>query len=215
VTNHSARRSQGLLWAFAAVLACIVTWFGVLVFREGGKIRTAERKSGPPSVLSTDPVRGDASAALTIIEYGDYQCPFCRSEQNTLKVLLAKYQTNVRLVWKDLPLQEVHAEALTAAEAARCAQEQGKFWEMHDALFAHQEEISPSLIATLADQLGLHRASFDECRQSDRMISRIQESAQGGLDAGVDGTPYYFINNEPYTQLPTTDTIERIINERQ
>lgn len=197
----------------AVALVAIVAFFGYQVLKEQRRIGNNSRAPEPPKVASTDPVRGNPQARITIIEFADFQCPFCRSEQPSLSVLLAKYRDRVRLVWKDFPLPELHGESVNAAEAARCAGEQGKFWEMHDELFLAQERIGERLYGELAARIGLNTKAFDACRASDRMLERINESLQAGILAGIDGTPSYFIEGQRFDELPDSSVMEQLLAE--
>ncbi|MBI3956566.1 MAG: DsbA family protein [Candidatus Kerfeldbacteria bacterium] len=204
------RPSQGLFWVITALLALVVAVFGYGVIRERRAVESADDRE-VPRVLPADPVRGQPGAPLTIIEYGDFFCPLCRSEQPALKTFLVRYDARVRLVWKDFPITEQHP--LDAAEAARCAQEQGAFWQMHDALFAHQETLGDAVYTSLAQNLGLDPQAFDECRASDRTLALINESIEGGRRAGVDGTPLYFFGTTPVTQLPSPEALDQFMQQ--
>ncbi len=126
-----------------------------------------------PPVLPTDPVRGDTRAQLTIIEFGDFQCPFCADIAPVLAQVLASYP-EVRLVWKDLP-NPAHPQARPAALAARCAQNQDKFWEFHDLLFANQAELGDKLYKQIAEVLELDLTSFNSCLASQAYIEVVGE----------------------------------------
>lgn len=199
-------------WTILILFVGVLGLFGYRVLSEGGRVRDAERSETAPKVLVTDPIRGDPAAAITVIEYGDFQCPLCRSEQPALKVFVAKYKNSIRLVWKDFPITALHPESLQAAEAARCAAEQGKFWEMHDALFTNQERLGDALYAELAGGLGLDTAQFQDCRATDRTVSLITASAESGSLARVDGTPYYFFGTDRVNQLPNAEQLDQFVH---
>ncbi len=150
-----------------------------------------------PSVeVGYDParVRGDAKAPITIVEFSDFQCPYCQRAEPTLKDLLAKYKGRVKLAFRDFPLQTLHPNAQIAAEAGRCAGEQGKFWEFHDAMYADQTKLNePSLLET-ARSLGLNQESFRSCLTGSKFKAQIEQDFQDGTRAGVSGTPGFFIN---------------------
>ncbi len=151
----------------------------------------------PPSVQVThDParVKGDPKAPVIIVEFSDFQCPYCKTAQTTLKNILTKYNGRVKLAYRDFPLREIHPQAQTAAEAARCAGEQGKFWEFHDALFADQSNQKEADLAAHARTLGLDEKSFQSCLGSGKYTPKVEEDLQDGSRVGITGTPGFFIN---------------------
>jgi len=151
----------------------------------------------PPRIeVSYDRARlqGSPKATVVIVEFSDFQCPFCRQVQPTLKNLLAKYEGRVSLAYRDFPLREIHPQAQSAAEAARCAGEQGQFWPYHDLLFAHPEKLNREGLVEHARSLKLDEKQFDSCLSSGKFKAQIEEDLQQGLRAGVNGTPGFFIN---------------------
>ena len=152
--------------------------------------------SGQPSVVSVseddDPVLGNKNAPVTVIEFSDFQCPFCeRFYSQTLPLLEQNYISTgkVKLVYRDFPLSSIHPDAQKAAEAAECADEQGKFKEMHDKLFENQNSLSTSSLKSYAAQLGLDAAKFNGCLDSGKYASEVQKDFNDGSAAGVSGTP--------------------------
>jgi protein-disulfide isomerase len=139
------------------------------------------------------PALGPASAPVTIVEFSDYQCPYCRRAQGTVDELVEKYKDKVRLVHRDFPL-EGHPRAFPAARAARCAGEQGKFWDYHRGLLTGTGDFSNEDFKSRASALGLDAAKFDACLQSPRHDEEIRASVQDGTRIGVTGTPAFFIN---------------------
>lgn len=149
-----------------------------------------------PQVTFVSPTLGNPSAKITIIEYGDYFCSFCATVQETLAQILKEYKDKVRLVWKDFPLANIHPLADNFAEAARCAAEEGKFWEYQDLLFSRQKEIlSEAEVFNFANELKLG-ADFETCYKNHKMKPRVQADFEEGAKLGVDGVPYFFIGNE-------------------
>jgi protein-disulfide isomerase len=180
--------------------------------REKGEVAIHLR---PPSVqVAHDParVRGDVNAPVTIIEFSDFQCPFCKTAQPTLNSILAKYKGRVKLAFLDFPLQEIHPQAESAAEAARCAGEQGKFWEFHDALFSDQAKLKPSDLAAHARALGLDEKAFQTCLASGKYKEKIEADIQEGVRAGVGGTPAFFINGVFLNGAQPQAEFEKIID---
>lgn len=146
------------------------------------------------AVMADGPDRGPADARVTIVEFADFQCPFCRRMAPVLGQLLEKYPQDLRLVYRQLPLTELHPNALRAAEASLCAREQGKFWEMHDALFADQDALDLDSLKKTATRLRLESQPFAACLDSGRPLPSIRADAQAASDLGVDGTPGLFVN---------------------
>ncbi len=150
-------------------------------------------------------VLGDANAPVTIVEFSDYQCPFCRRAfEDAEKKVIENYVNTgkVRIYFKDFPLS-FHPDAPAAANAARCAGEQGKYWEMHDAIFVGQGPaelgtvaINASVYTTYAKEMGLKEPQFTQCVQSDKYASEVQADTAQGIAAGVSGTPTFFVNNQ-------------------
>jgi protein-disulfide isomerase len=158
------------------------------------------------------PRRGSPQAPVTIVEFSDYQCPFCKRAQPTLRLLAAKYGDRVAFVFKDYPLDELHPEARVASEAAHCAAEQGKYWEYHDALFALSPALGRDKLLEAARQLGLNETMFSACVSTRRYTARVEQDFQQGRQLGVDGTPAFFINGVSLTGAVPLAEFEKIID---
>jgi protein-disulfide isomerase len=156
-------------------------------------VEAAARGAGAIPVRSDDPVRGNRKAPVTVIQFSEFQCPFCARALPSLKEL--ESNKSVRVVWKHLPLS-FHANAMPAAIAAEAAREQGKFWEMHDRLFSSQAALSDASYLQYARELGLDVKRFQEAIQSPRLRARIQEDLAAAASAGVTGTPTFVVNGE-------------------
>lgn len=143
-----------------------------------------------------DPWTGTSQAPITIIEFSDFECPYCKQSVPVLKELLKKYPGKLKLVYRDFPGQN-HQQALSAAEAAQCAAEQGRFWEYHDALFTKQTPRSDWNFSALAEELGLHRSAFEVCMKENRYREEVLKDLGDGLKLGVTSTPTFFINGHP------------------
>lgn len=148
-------------------------------------------------IAEGDHIRGNPQAEIVIVEYGDFQCPYCARAYPTLRELQGRYGERIALVYRHLPLG-MHPFAQTAAEAAEAAAAQGKFWEMHDALFEHQAQMAPGQLPLLARQLGLDGARFEAELAERRHRDRIGAQAAEGKALGASGTPSFFINGERY-----------------
>jgi protein-disulfide isomerase len=128
------------------------------------------------------------------VEYGDYECPYCGQAEIVIRELLASFGDDLRYVWRHLPLNDVHANAQTAAEAAEAAAEQGAFWPMHDTLLNHQGELTPADLGRYAEEMGLDVDRFWDGLRKRRHADRIAEDVGSADASGVAGTPSFFIN---------------------
>lgn len=147
-----------------------------------------------------DPAKGPADAKVTVRVFGDFQCPACRAAEEGVKHAMQTYGDKVRFVWSDFPLVTVHKNALPAANAARCAEEQGKFWEFHDKVYEAQDEwsdlSSPSAkFQEYAKGLGLREDAFAACVAANRYQWKIQDDLDEGQSNAIDATPTFFVNN--------------------
>ncbi|MEV7972638.1 DsbA family protein [Cellulomonas sp. NPDC089187] len=155
-------------------------------------------------------VLGDSSAPVTITEFGDLECPYCRQAAEPLRRLIAESDGGVRLVWRHFPLFQVHPHALVAALAAEAAAEQGMFWPMQQALFAQQNRLTEPDLRTVARTLGLDPESVTG-PVAQRFADRVEADYVAGLDLGVAGTPTLFIDGEPYTGALTLSALRRAL----
>lgn len=165
--------------------------------------------------IDDDPIKGNKNAPITIIEFSDYQCPFCTRAEPTIKQVLETYKDKVRFIYRDFPLG-FHQYAQKAAEASECADEQGKFWEYHDLLFEKQSEWSSEGITKLKEyalNLGLDAKQFNECLDSGKMASEVQKDFNDGQQAGVSGTPAFFINGRLVSGAQPFSAFKQVIDE--
>jgi protein-disulfide isomerase len=169
---------------------------------QGGTGEGAQPTAGPTAVVGPvdvsaddDPAQGPEDAAVTIIEFSDFQCPYCaRFQSETLPQIIQNYGDRVRFVYRDFPLTSLHANALKAAEASECADDQGAYWKYHDLLFQNQSALDDASLKNYAATLQLDTAAFNQCLDSDSTMSEIQKDYQDGIAAGVQGTPAFFVN---------------------
>lgn len=159
------------------------------------------------------PTKGPASAPVTIIEYADYQCPFCSRALPTLKQVEERYQGKVRFVFRDFPLTPLHPLAGKAAEAGLCADDQGKFWPMHDRIFSDASKLGVDDLKKHAADLGLDTASFATCLDSGKHTATWQKSLQEGQGYGLSGTPSFFINGRLVVGARPFDTFAQVIDD--
>jgi Na+/H+ antiporter NhaA len=200
---HGAQLQEAKLGVLsAAVCAALLSW---LVFRATALLPVALRARlivGPAEAIvdlaaevdpERDHIRGSADARVTLVEYGDFECPYCGRAESVIRELLSDFG-DVRYVWRHLPLADVHPHAQRAAEAAEAAAEQGAFWEMHDLLFQHQDALRPSDLEGYARSLGLDAERFDEELRTHDYAARVADDVDSADLSGVSGTPTFFVN---------------------
>jgi Na+/H+ antiporter NhaA len=158
-----------------------------------------------------DHIRGPNDAPVTLVEYGDFECPYCGQAERVVRELLKSFGDDVRYVWRQLPLNDVHTRAQLAAEASEAAASQGKFWDMYDEMLAHQDELDPPALSRLADRLGLDLDRFwDEIRRHEH-ASRVAEDVASADASGVSGTPTFFINGRRHYGAYDIDTLSEAV----
>jgi protein-disulfide isomerase len=160
---------------------------------------------------SGSPVTGPANAPITLIEFSDFQCPYCIKAVPQIQSILKAYPTEVKLIFKEFPL-EIHSEAAFAASAALAAHKQGKFWAMHDALFANRNDLSREIILALAKGIGLDMNRFETDLASPAIRQAVLKDIQDGDQAGVEGTPTLFINGQRYNGPIVVEALKPILD---
>lgn len=145
-------------------------------------------------VSSADHVQGPDGAVVTLLEYGDYECPFCKMAYPVVKRLQKHFGARLRFVFRNFPLRELHPHAQAAAETAEFAAVHGKFWEMHDLLYENQERLGDALLFELAEDLKLPAEELTQALESGRFTARVRADFGSGVRSGVNGTPTFFIN---------------------
>ena len=203
---------------------------------DGGTLKPADPlgggngDNGSTDLADDDPFLGPKDAVVTVVEFSDFQCPYCAAAMDLEPSLVARFkQSNpsweaavpklkelaregkIKFVYRDFPLSG-HANAQKAAEATECANEQGKFWEMHDKLFANYNGLSIASIKQFAKDLGLNSAEFDQCLDSGQMAAEVKKDLADGQAAGVSGTPAFFINGQLVSGAQPFSAFEPIIN---
>ncbi len=157
------------------------------------------------------PSLGEAGAPLTIVEFSDFACPYCRAAQPALRRVLARWPGRVRLVFRHFPLEQ-HPEALPAARAAVCAERQGRFWALHDRIFAAAGPTSEAALRSAASAAGLNLSDYEACMSGEEALERVRKDILLGRMAGVAGTPAFFVNREPVANAAELEpTVERMI----
>jgi protein-disulfide isomerase len=157
-----------------------------------------------------DHIRGPEDALVTVVEYGDFECPYCGMAESVIRELLASFG-DLRYVWRQLPLNDVHADAQAAAEASEAAAAQGKFWEMYDTLLTHQDALRLDDLADYAEQLGLDVERFDDELRRREYAGRVAEDVASADESGVSGTPTFFINGRRHYGVYDIDTLSAAV----
>jgi protein-disulfide isomerase len=158
------------------------------------------------------PEKGGKNAPVTIIEFSDYECPFCKRAETVVDQVMATYGDKVKVVFRDYPLP-FHANARPAAEAANCAASMGKFWEYHAKLFANQTALTPDKLQSYATEIGLDGPKFAECMQQKPFAAAIDKDLEDGAKIGVSGTPAFFINGRMLSGAQPFDKFKELIDE--
>jgi Na+/H+ antiporter NhaA len=186
----------------AAVLAATLTWLLVLATKRLPRRKRIQALLGTPDLIvdlaepvdpERDHIRGPADAPVTVLEYGDFECPYCGQAEPVVRELLRNFG-DVTYVWRHLPLNDVHPRAQQAAEASEAAASQGAFWEMHDLLLDHQDALAPEDLVGYAEQLGLDVERFEEDLRTRAGARRVAEDVDSADVSGVSGTPTFFVN---------------------
>jgi len=164
------------------------------------------------SVTESDHIRGDVNAQITLVEFSDFECPFCQKLFPTIEEILTDYEGDVRLVYKHFPL-DGHPNARKAAEASECASEQGKFWEYHDKLFENMEGgYSLEKFKQWAKDLKLNATEFNSCLDTGKFAQKVQDDFLEGADKGVTGTPATFVNGQLVSGAQSYESFKQIID---
>jgi protein-disulfide isomerase len=237
-TKNSAMGVDKTSFAFGFVAGVAIVAISVLVIGGGeGRVAgdfqenaynnqpAAAQPSGQPAqpqaqaasvrpIQEGEPLRGNPEASIDIIEYSDFECPFCLRHVDTMNQIVTEYGDQVRLAYRHFPLLSIHSEAQKAAEASECAEEQGKFWEMHDKIFeaAAVKTMSVTTWKQYADDMGLDTGQFNECLDSGKYAQTVTDELAEGQAAGVQGTPATFINGQMISGAVPFEQIKRVID---
>jgi protein-disulfide isomerase len=162
-------------------------------------------------VTDRDHAIGPPDAPVTLVEYGDYECPYCGNAFPVVKRLLADLGPKLRFVFRNFPMNSVHPHAGVAAQAAEAAAAQGKFWPMHDLLYEHQADLDTADLEKYALRIGLEIYRFEADLATERFATRVADDVRGGVRSGVNGTPTFFINGRRYDGDKTYDALRAAI----
>jgi protein-disulfide isomerase len=177
------------------------------------ELRLPEPAIAPVKVgTAGDRAMGPSDAPVTIVEFSDFQCPYCQSVQATLKRIRERFGDRVRLVFRDLPIVDLHPGADRAAEAGRCAAEQGKFWEYHDVLFAAPDKQKPEDLVRYGKDLGLSMSRFEDCLTNRRFAAAVAADVAEAKSLGLGSTPAFFINGRVLLGAHPYENFEKLID---
>lgn len=220
VTPSSTRATRSLRLIVGGLLLTVIAFSAGYVVRGIASPPAANRAAagdGSSRVqvsVDDDPVLGAKDAPVTIIEFSDYQCPYCRVwHAQVFGELIATYGADVRFVYRDFPLDEIHPDARPAAIAATCAGEQGKYWEYHNLLFTSDLGLGAEARATYAQRLGLDLERFATCVARGATNDEVDGDLQDAFDIGVRGTPTFFINGRPLVGAQPLEAFASIIDD--
>lgn len=149
-------------------------------------------------VNKTDHVQGNENAKIELIEYGDYQCPYCRKAHYIIKEIQKELGNNLKFVFRNFPLVELHPNALNASVCAEVAGGEGKFWQMHDILFENQRHLDDSDLIKYAKEIGMNEENFKNNFGKEKFLQKIKNDYNSGMENDVEGTPTFFINGEVF-----------------
>jgi protein-disulfide isomerase len=191
----------------------LVEYYETLKKEQGIEMLLPPYEAPKVAVDATGPSKGPATAPITIVEFSDYECPFCVKAEPTVKALLAKYPDKIKLVFRDFPLP-MHPRAPKAAEAAHCAGDQGKYWEMHEKLFSNAQKLEVNDLKAHAREIqGIDGAKFDRCLDSNEKAQLVEKNRKAGEEAGVSGTPAFFINGRLISGAQPLEAFTAIVDQ--
>ncbi|RZS72602.1 DsbA family protein [Pseudobacter ginsenosidimutans] len=149
-------------------------------------------------ISNNDHFYGNPDATVSLVEYGDFECPYCGRAYPIVKAIKQELGKNLKFVFRNFPLTKIHPNAFSAAVATEAAALQGKYWEMHDIIFEHQHSLDPENVFLLAGRIGLDLAKFKHDIHDDKLIDKVEKDFETGLRSGVNRTPSFFINGEKF-----------------
>ncbi|WP_413163636.1 DsbA family protein [Capilliphycus salinus ALCB114379] len=170
-----------------------------------------QMKTDPAAIIGSSPTTGASDREIVLLEFSDFQCPFCARAHQTVKQFMDKHGDRVTLVYKHLPLSQIHPEAIPSAKASWAAQQQGKFWEYQDALFAQQKQLGEDLYIAIAKNLNLDLEQFNRDRESAAAEAAIQKDLELAQGLGLSGTPFFVMNGETFSGAVELSKMEEVL----
>jgi Na+/H+ antiporter NhaA len=212
--QHLAEAKLGALGS--VVLAPALAWIVLMIVKRlPANVRARQLAGTSDDILDLaedvdperDHIRGAEDAPVTLVEYGDFECPYCGRAEQAIRELLSSFGEDVRYVWRHLPLNDVHPHAQVAAEASEAAAAEGRFWEMHDALLAHQGELDERQLAQYAQEIGIDPERMLSALHRREYAARVSEDVASADESGVSGTPTFFVNGRRHYGAYDVDTL--------
>lgn len=220
-------------WTIFSCMLLFLTFFGYKVWYYAKQIRSGNLVNLPQfqqqftavsaAVSSSDfaareiveagnhPELGKKDAILTIVEFADFECPYSKEESNVVRRLMARHGDKVRFIYRDLPIASLHPNSITTSHAGECANEQGKFWQMHDKLYAATPPFTFETLRAMASEVGLDMTQFERCMVENRYEAGIKADIQTASALGLRGTPTFFINGQRIEGAIPEEVLEKII----
>jgi protein-disulfide isomerase len=185
-----------LLILVSVILGTAIFIYNLVYFLEKGEDQNANSPLNKNVSIETadDPAMGAETPLITIVEFADFQCPYCKEEAPILRKVLLDYNNEIKVIFRDFPISASHSDAVAAALAANCANEQGKFWDYHDLLFQSQDNLTIENLLIMANGLGVDFDKFSQCLGDRKFENEIQNDLLDGIKLGITGTPTFFIN---------------------
>jgi len=216
-SQPTKKKRKVLKWVIIGIILVFVVLF-VIYFTGVVKTYLDDLNSGDNTTIYDittldDPYAGSLEADVVIVEFADFQCPYCFQVFPTVREIISTYGDQIRFIYRDFPIDDIHPYAQNAAEAGECASEQDKFWEYHDKLFINQDNLDLASLKNYALELGLDTQEFNTCLDSNRYYTEVQQDFASGIVAGVEGTPTFFINDIQFQGAITVENFKSIIDE--
>ncbi|MFZ6036430.1 MAG: DsbA family protein [Patescibacteria group bacterium] len=213
ISRNPYRRWFYIILIIAILLVIGVIYFYMLVRQNVDSINNSNQGGTTTFATEDDPSSGNPQAKIVIVEFADFECPFCFQAFPVVRQLLDNYSQDIYFVYRDFPIDSSHPNARKAAEAGECAQAQGRFWEMHDKMFLNHDNLAVDALKEYANEIGLDTELFNQCLDGGQFAAEVEQDFIDGLTAGVTGTPTFFINGRPFTGSITYDQFAQIIDQ--
>ncbi len=213
----SSQHKRRWPWIVAIiVLILVLVGGGYFYFLVRQNIASLESDTTQSKTLATtdDPYKGPDDAAIIVVEFADFQCPYCRQSFPVVREIISQYEDRVKFIYRDFPLTSLHSQAQIAAEAGECAHEQDMFWPMHDKMFINQDDLSLNALQRYAREIEIpDPIQFNTCLTSRKYETEVNKDFSDGYFAGVDGTPTFFINGQEFTGAVSVENFKTVLDE--
>lgn len=203
------------VWLLLLVFVFLLIVDGLLFYglvRRGLQNASSNTNRTVEIATADDPYKGGATAKVVIVEFGDFQCPYCLEAFPVVQEVASTYGDRIKFIYRDFPDSGKHPDAQKAAEASECAHEQGKFWEMHDKLFINQSDLSVAALKRYSQEISLDTAVFNSCLDTGKYAQEVRQDFNDGYQLGVRGTPTFFINGHQFEGTTTVENFQYVID---